>query len=113
MRSPPARSASKFEVRGRRLTLRACDFQKHGECSESFYRKEIEQDVKSAPAASVEERRRMMDLLKRFEEDALEDSPLLGDEDDDEDGNDLHERLQNIDLGARIPCPCYTGLLIS
>ena len=67
--------------------------------------------MKSAPSANVEERRRMMDLLKRFEEDALEDSPLLGDE-DDEDSNDLHERLQNIDLGARIPGPCYTRLLI-
>ena len=53
----------------------------------------------------------MMDLLKRFEEDALEDSPLLGDE-DDADGNDLHERLQNIDLGAHIPCSRFTGLLI-
>ncbi|KAI0730925.1 hypothetical protein C8Q76DRAFT_614104 [Earliella scabrosa] len=74
--------------------------EKHGECSESFYRKEIEQDVKSSPAASAEERRRMMDLLKRFEEDALEDSPLLGDEDDEDDGNDLHLRLQNIDLDS-------------
>ena len=44
----------------------------------------------------------MMELLKRFEEDALDESPLLDDSDnEDEDGaDDLHRRLQNIDLGA-------------
>ncbi|KAI0642320.1 hypothetical protein C8Q79DRAFT_1013608 [Trametes meyenii] len=72
--------------------------EKHADCSESFYRKEVELDVKSAPSASVEEKRRMMDLLKRFEEDALEDSPLLEDSDNEE-ADDLHNRLQNIDLG--------------
>ena len=44
----------------------------------------------------------MMELLKRFEEDALDESPLLDDSDnEDEDGaDDLQRRLQNIDLGA-------------
>ena len=44
----------------------------------------------------------MMELLKRFEEDALDESPLLDDSDnEDEDGAyDLQRRLQNIDLGA-------------
>ncbi|KAM5537102.1 hypothetical protein V8D89_009248 [Ganoderma adspersum] len=70
--------------------------EKHGDCSESFYRKEVEIDVKTAPSASTEEKRRMMELLKRFEEDSLDDSPLL---DDDEDGVDgLQWRMQNVDL---------------
>ncbi|KAI0333905.1 hypothetical protein GY45DRAFT_1319144 [Cubamyces sp. BRFM 1775] len=76
--------------------------EKHGDCSESFYKKEVELDVKSAPSANVEEKRRMMDLLKRFEEDSLDDSPLLGDSDNegDDDADDLQERLQNIDLDS-------------
>ena len=46
----------------------------------------------------------MMELLKRFEEDSLEDSPLLDDSDnEDEDGvDDLPRRMRNIDLGAYI-----------
>ncbi|KAI0363141.1 hypothetical protein BV20DRAFT_1007803 [Pilatotrama ljubarskyi] len=76
--------------------------EKHADCSESFYRKEVELDVKSAPSASVEEKRRMMDLLKRFEEDSLDESPLLADSDnEDEEGtDDLHSRLQNLDLDS-------------
>ncbi|KAI0700015.1 hypothetical protein C8T65DRAFT_709765 [Cerioporus squamosus] len=73
--------------------------EKHAGCSESFYQKEIEQDVKNAPSASQEEKQRMMDLLKRFEEDSLDDSPLLDDSDDDE-GDDLQRRLQNVDLDS-------------
>ena len=76
--------------------------QKHGDCSESFYRKEVEIDVTTAPSASTEEKRRMMELLKRFEEDSLDDSPLLDDSDnEDDDGVDgLQRRMQNVDLGA-------------
>ncbi|RDX50264.1 hypothetical protein OH76DRAFT_1555794 [Lentinus brumalis] len=76
--------------------------EKHAECSESFSKKEIELEVKSAPSASNEEKRRMMDLLKRFEEDALDDSSLLGDSDneDDDEGDDLQRRLQNVDLDS-------------
>lgn len=55
--------------------------------------------MKTAPSASVEEKRRMMDLLKRFEEDALDDSPLLEDSDNDEDADGLSQRLENVDLG--------------
>ncbi|KAI0773226.1 hypothetical protein BD413DRAFT_603588 [Trametes elegans] len=79
--------------------------EKHGDCSESFYRKEVELDVKSAPSANVEEKRRMMDLLKRFEEDALDESPLLADEEEDS-ADDLQKRLQHIDLD----CASYEEL---
>ena len=41
----------------------------------------------------------MLDLLKRFEEDALDDSPLLAG-DDESDGDDLAVRLQGMDIGA-------------
>lgn len=44
----------------------------------------------------------MMDLLKRFEEDRLDDDPFanLGNSDnDDDDEQDLERRLAGIDLG--------------
>ena len=40
-----------------------------------------------------------LDLLKRFEEDALDDSPLLAG-DDENDGDDLAVRLQGMDIGT-------------
>ncbi|CDO68391.1 hypothetical protein BN946_scf184815.g38 [Trametes cinnabarina] len=68
---------------------------------ESFYRKELEEDVKSAPSSSAEEKRRMMELLKHFEEDTLEESPLLAESDDDGDNaDDLHNRIKNLDLDS-------------
>ena len=42
----------------------------------------------------------MMELLKRFEEDAVDDKDaLLADEDSDEDGDDIAARLESMDLG--------------
>jgi hypothetical protein len=49
----------------------------------------------------------MMDLLKRFEEDSLNDDPLTNPENSDDegvggdgdDGDDLERRLAGIDLG--------------
>ena len=53
----------------------------------------------------------MLDLLKRFEEDRLGDSPLLGEDVDvdDDDVDDLAERLGGIDVGAHLihrSAPC-------
>ena len=42
----------------------------------------------------------MMELLKGFEEGALDESPLLDDRDNEDGADDLQKRLQNIDLGA-------------
>ena len=42
----------------------------------------------------------MMELLKRFEEEAAEDEDaLLRAEDDEDDENDLAQRLATLDLG--------------
>ncbi|KAI0785209.1 hypothetical protein C8Q75DRAFT_723127 [Abortiporus biennis] len=69
----------------------------HGECSEAFYRKEIKSDIHSNPSKTAEERTKMMDLLKRFEEDALDESELL-EADGGEDEVDLANRLQSLDM---------------
>ena len=43
----------------------------------------------------------MMDLLKRFEEEATEDeAAILKDDDSDEGEDDLASRLESMDLGA-------------
>ena len=56
--------------------------------------------MKSAPSANAEEKRRVLDLLKRFEEDALDDSPLLGSDDEGDEAENLSARLQGMDIGA-------------
>ncbi|KAK2463625.1 hypothetical protein APHAL10511_004376 [Amanita phalloides] len=75
--------------------------QAHSQCSESFYKKELESDIRSSPSNSMEERRKMMELLKKFEETSNVEALNLIDDEDPSD--DLAERLQNINLDAVSP----------
>lgn len=77
-----------------------CCRQSHSQCSETFYRKEVESDIRTEPSKTAQERMRMMELLKRFEEESVEDDPLDEDDhDDDEDEEDeLAKRLRNVDI---------------
>ncbi|EKM50170.1 uncharacterized protein PHACADRAFT_32993 [Phanerochaete carnosa HHB-10118-sp] len=71
----------------------------HADCSEAFYRKEVETDIHTTPSKTAEERQKMMELLKRFEEDALNDDQApLGDSDSDEEDDDLASKLESMDL---------------
>ncbi|KAF7794427.1 hypothetical protein EIP86_005561 [Pleurotus ostreatoroseus] len=72
----------------------------HTECSESFYRKELENDIHSAPSKSTEERRQMLELLKRFEEENDTEMGELaeGDSDDSDEEDSLVHRLEHVDL---------------
>ena len=69
---------------------------KHNQCSEGFYRDQIQSDIKTAPSATAQERLNMIELLKRFEESDAEGEDL---EDENEDGDALAQRLKGIDLG--------------
>jgi hypothetical protein len=74
--------------------------QAHAQCSETFYKKEVEADIRAEPSKTAQERQRMLELLKRFEEDSAA-QPSPEDEDDgDEDGDDLAHRLQSVNLGG-------------
>ena len=79
--------------------------QSHSQCSEPFYRAELETDIRAEPSKSAEERARMMELLRRFEADALDD-PFADEPDEPDDpaeaaaGDDLERRLAGMDLGA-------------
>lgn len=72
----------------------------HADCSEAFYRKEVEDDIRTTPSKTAEERQKMMEMLKRFEEDAANvDQDFLEDEDEDDDENDdLASKLESMDL---------------
>lgn len=74
----------------------------HAECSEAFYRKEVENDIHTTPSKTTEERQKMMELLKRFEEDAANDEAALLDEDADNDEDDLTSQFQSMDLGMTL-----------
>ena len=69
----------------------------HNQCSETFYKKEIETEIDAEPSKNAQERQRMMDLLKKFEEESVADQTLLEDEDDDP--SDLVQRFGAVDLG--------------
>ncbi|KAL1702021.1 hypothetical protein EV121DRAFT_210929 [Schizophyllum commune] len=80
----------------------------HNQCSEGFYKKQVESDIHGQPSASVEERRRMMEVLRRFEEEAASgglDEGLGSDEDEDgsEAGDELAARLEGVDLDSIPP----------
>ncbi|TFY54456.1 hypothetical protein EVG20_g9695 [Dentipellis fragilis] len=67
----------------------------HAQCSEPFYRTQLEADIRGEPSKSAQERTQMLDLLKKFEEDALADEDAERDDDED----DLGQRLAGMDLG--------------
>ena len=68
----------------------------HSDCSESFYKKEIVVGIHNEPSRTAQERKQMMEVLKRFEEEsAATEEELEGDSDDE-----LTKRLSGIDLGG-------------
>lgn len=71
------------------------DSQKHNQCSEGFYRDQIQSDIQTTSSVTAQERLKMMDLLKQFESNTGEEN--LDDEDEEEDA--LVQRLKGIDLG--------------
>ncbi|KAJ7576895.1 hypothetical protein C8J56DRAFT_373722, partial [Mycena floridula] len=71
----------------------------HSECSESFYKKEIQSGIQSEPSKSAAERLKMMELLKRFEEDTAGSEDLILEEEVDE-VSDIAKKFQTVDLDS-------------
>ncbi|KZS94641.1 hypothetical protein SISNIDRAFT_51270 [Sistotremastrum niveocremeum HHB9708] len=67
--------------------------QSHSQCSEAFYKREIETDIQSGTSASksAQERTQMLGILKRFEEESAEE---------EWDENSLAMRLGDLDLDS-------------
>ncbi|KAJ7248640.1 hypothetical protein B0H12DRAFT_1123553 [Mycena haematopus] len=80
----------------------------HSQCSETFYKKEVESDIRAEPSKSHDERQRMLELLKRFEEESAAQNE--SDFEDENDESDLARRLQNVDLKSTSPDHLWTLL---
>ncbi|KAG5636783.1 hypothetical protein H0H81_006897 [Sphagnurus paluster] len=72
--------------------------QPHNQCSEGFYKKEVELEIESKPSKTPQERMRMMELLKKFEEENQQEPKDLVESEDEDDADDLAERFQDIDM---------------
>ncbi|KAG1850705.1 hypothetical protein F4604DRAFT_1808446 [Suillus subluteus] len=83
-------------------TLTCFRSEAHSQCSEAFYRKEIQTSIETKSSKTHEEREKMLELLKRLEEQTQEeDSSLLRDQDEsDSDSNDLVSRFAGVDISS-------------
>ncbi|KAF9232594.1 hypothetical protein BU15DRAFT_54862, partial [Melanogaster broomeanus] len=77
----------------------------HSQCSETFYRKEVETGIKTESSKTAEERVKILELLKRIEEQSIEEDEMVlrgsdEDEDEDEDEDDLAQRLGGVDISS-------------
>lgn len=75
--------------------------QAHSQCSETFYRKEIQTSIDTKSSKTHEKREKMLELLKRLEEQTQEEdsSSLLRDQDEsDSDTNDLVSRFADVNI---------------
>ncbi|OZJ02529.1 hypothetical protein BZG36_04130 [Bifiguratus adelaidae] len=86
-----------------RCNLRYCSLpcyksDQHSACTEVFYKESIEEEIRSKQVGD-DEKRRMLELLRKFEEDAVDESDLFEElEEGDARDEDLLKRLQDIDL---------------
>lgn len=69
----------------------------HSQCTEPFYRDQLASDIHTEPSTSAAERKAMLELLKRFEQDSLDDPSAQSDEDEGP-VDDLERRLAGINL---------------
>lgn len=67
------------------------NIQAHNNCSESFYKTEIEHEIASRPAATTQDKKAMMGILTKFEEQNLADGSS--------DNEDELGQLEDVDLG--------------
>lgn len=83
----------------------------HSSCSETFYKESLLSEVQNRKDVDPEEKRKVMDMLRRLEDAELEG---LGGEDDGEeiedevDGDKLRAALQGLDIGTLWDCT-YTA----
>ncbi|KAF7329937.1 hypothetical protein MKEN_00257600 [Mycena kentingensis (nom. inval.)] len=69
--------------------------QAHSQCSEGFYKKELENDIRGQPSKSAQERQQMLQMLKRFEEESAEQEELDAEEEEDD---EFVKRFHDLDL---------------
>ncbi|GAA5961400.1 hypothetical protein JCM3765_004404 [Sporobolomyces pararoseus] len=75
----------------------------HEDCSEKFDRQSLLDEIKSAEGKSSEEKKAMLDMLKRFEEENAELEEGEQDEARDLERQELEKRLEGVDLDSLPP----------
>ncbi|GAA5895575.1 zinc finger HIT domain-containing protein [Sporobolomyces salmoneus] len=75
----------------------------HEDCSEKFDRQTLLDEIKTAEGKTNEEKKAMMDMLKRFEEENAELEEGEEDEGNDLEREELEKRLEGIDLDSLPP----------
>lgn len=81
--------------------------QAHSQCSEPFYRTTVMDQIAADPKAEFEEKRKMMDMLRRFEEAAADGEDTIAaleSEEGNEDEDELAAALEGVDLGELEGC---------
>lgn len=86
----------------------SADGKKHAQCSEPFYRATVADAIAADPDAEMAEKRKMLDMLRRFESAAAEGEDSLraleaewdGADDGDDDEAALAAALDGVDLGG-------------
>ncbi|TFK26230.1 hypothetical protein FA15DRAFT_588812, partial [Coprinopsis marcescibilis] len=79
----------------------------HSQCSEPFYKNELETGIRAEPSKTAEERSTMLGLLRRFEEENADEGFNV---EDDDDNSDLARRLSFIDLDNASPDALWSAL---
>ncbi|KAL8276114.1 hypothetical protein RQP46_011496 [Phenoliferia psychrophenolica] len=79
----------------------------HATCSESFDRSSLVDEIRSAKDKTADEKRAMMDMLAKFEEQSAEQENADGEEEDeeelDEERRELERKLDGLDLDSLSP----------
>ena len=76
---------------------RVAEVQTHAQCSEPFYKSAVADEIASDKGVDTEEKSKMMDLLRRFEEGHAEGPNI--DDLDEGDEDELAAAMNGIDLG--------------
>lgn len=96
------------------------DTARHSQCSEPFFKREVEDNIRGVRDRTPGEKNKMFELLQLFEEGVGKEEPLTfddndkeGDDDDDNDDNDgldaLERALGEVDIGKFLAfktCTC-------
>lgn len=77
------------------------DSQAHVQCSETFYKSTVMDQIASDPQAGLDDKKAMLEMLRRFEDQAGTDGQdrSLGLDDEEEEEDELERRLRDVDIG--------------
>lgn len=71
----------------------------HSSCSEAFDRQSLLQDIAAARDKTGDEKRAMLEMLKKFEAESLQQDEDGDEEDDDSERGALEHKLEGMNLG--------------